>query len=166
MTTPADVLRAMFEHHLWATRGLLDHLGTLTEGELDAAIPGTYGGILATLTHLIDADGRYLLRLEQPIPPPREDRGPVHLAELRRDLDDHARRWSQALARLEAESLEARIAAHEDYPEVPRAEGLLLAQAIHHGDDHRTQICSTLGALGLDVPDLDVWTFWADQRST
>ena len=165
MTAPADVLRGMFEHHLWATGRLLEHLGTLSEGELDAAIPGTYGGILATLTHLIDADGRYLLRLEQPILPPYEDRGEVLLADLRRDLDDHAHRWSQALARLETGTLEAQIAAHEDYPEVPRAEGLLLAQAIHHGDDHRTQICSTLGALGLEVPDLDVWTFWASERS-
>ena len=64
-----------------------------------------------------------------------------------------------------ADVLRALITGREDYPEVPRAEGLLLAQAIHHGDDHRTLICSTLGALSLEVPDLDVWTFWAEQRS-
>jgi len=166
MTAPADVLRAMFEHHLWATRGVIEHLEALSEAELDAAIPGTYGGILATLTHLVDADGRYLQRLEQPNPLPHEARAGAPLAELRRDLDEHGGRWSEALDRLAAGTLEARIVAHDDYPDVPHAEGLLLAQAIHHGDDHRTQICSTLGALGLEVPDLDVWTFWAEQRST
>ncbi len=165
MTSPADVLRAMFEHHLWATRTLIDHLDPLPEAELGAAIPGTYGGILQTLTHLVDADGRYLMRLEQPTLPPHEDRGAVPLTQLRTELGEHERRWAEALDRLEAETLQARVERHEDYPEVPRAEALLLGQAIHHGDDHRTQICSTLGALGLDVPDLDVWTFWAARRS-
>ncbi len=155
----------MFEHHLWATRMLIDHLGSLGEAELDTAIPGTYGGISSTLTHLIDADGRYLQRLERPTLPPYEDRGAVPLVELRRDLDEHERRWAEALARLDEGTLRAEIAARDDYPDVPRAEGLLLAQAIHHGDDHRTQICSTLGALGLEVPDLDVWAFWATERS-
>lgn len=155
----------MFDHHLWATRALMDHLATLPEAELDAEIPGTYGGMLETLTHLVDADGRYLLRLEQPEPPPYEERGAVPLEELRRELDGHARRWAGALERLDAEDLRAQIVGREDYPDVPRAEALLLAQAIHHGDDHRTQICSTLGALGLEVPDLDVWAFWAEQRT-
>lgn len=165
MGSPADVLRAMFDHHVWATRALMDRLEALPEAELDAEIPGTYGGMLTTLTHLVDADDRYLLRLERPEPPPYQERGAVPLEELRRELDEHVRRWARVLEDLEAGALRAQIARSEDYPDVQRAESLLLAQAIHHGDDHRTQICSTLGALGLEVPDLDVWTFWAEQRS-
>lgn len=34
-----------------------------------------------------------------------------------------------------------------------------MAQAIHHADDHRSQVLSILGAHGLDVPDLDVWRY-------
>jgi hypothetical protein len=34
-----------------------------------------------------------------------------------------------------------------------------MAQAIHHADDHRSQVLSILGARGLDVPDLDVWKY-------
>jgi hypothetical protein len=41
---------------------------------------------------------------------------------------------------------------------------MLLIQAIHHGNDHRTQICSTLGALELPLPEIDGWDFWASQR--
>jgi uncharacterized damage-inducible protein DinB len=41
---------------------------------------------------------------------------------------------------------------------------MLLIQAIHHGNDHRTQICSTLGALGEEVPELDGWRFWVEGR--
>ena len=160
MTAPSDVIRAMFAHHLWATRALVDRLESLSGAELDTAIPGTYGGMLVTLTHLVDADGRYLQRLEDPTPPPYEERDGAPLAELRRDLDEHERRWGDALNRLEAGTLHARIAGRDDYPDTDDAEVLLLLQAIHHGNDHRTQICSTLGALALEVPDLDGWEFW------
>jgi hypothetical protein len=34
-----------------------------------------------------------------------------------------------------------------------------MAQAIHHADDHRTQILSILGARDLPVPDLGVWDY-------
>jgi hypothetical protein len=43
---------------------------------------------------------------------------------------------------------------------------MLLIQAIHHGNDHRTQICSTLGARDLPLPEIDGWDFWADRDRT
>jgi len=52
----------------------------------------------------------------------------------------------------------------EGYPNTDPAESLLSIQAIHHGNDHRTQICSTLGALGEEVPELDGWSYWATGR--
>ena len=164
MTGPSDIVHAMFAHHLWATEKLFDHLDGLPREQLDTEIAGTYGSILSTLTHLIDADGRYLTRLNDPSPPPYEDRGARPLAELRADLEEHAGRWDGFLDQLDAGSLEATIAGRDDYPETPHAEGLLILQAIHHGNDHRTQICSTLGALGHEVPDLDGWSFWAEGR--
>lgn len=163
MTTPSDVLREMFAHHLWATERLVDHLGALPEGRLDEAVPGTYGSMISTLTHLVDADSRYLVRLDDPSPAASEDRAVIPLAALRDELADHRRRWEAALEALGSGELHAEIRSKDDYPDTPDAEGLLLLQAIHHGNDHRTQICSTLGALGLDVPDLDGWTYWAER---
>lgn len=164
MTEPGDVVRALFAHHLWATRRMIDHLERLSPDRLDDAIPGTYGSILSTLTHLVDADGRYLVRLTTPSPPPPGDDGARPLATLRVELDEHGERWSAFLDRLEAGTLRASITGREDYPDTHDAEGLLLLQAIHHGNDHRTQICSTLGALGADVPDLDGWAYWSEGR--
>jgi uncharacterized damage-inducible protein DinB len=164
MTVPTDVLRAMFDHHLWATGKLIDHLGTLPPERLRETVPGTYGSILATLTHLVDADDRYLLRLRGPSLPPYRDRGEVPLQTLRADLDDRARRWDAVLTEVEAGTLEAAILGRDDYPDTPHAEAMLLLQAIHHGNDHRAQICSTLGALGLEVPELDGWEYWAEVR--
>jgi len=37
--------------------------------------------------------------------------------------------------------------------------GIRLAQALHHGTDHRSQICTALTALGVDPPGIDVWNF-------
>lgn len=165
MTVPADVLRAMFDHHRWATEKLIDHLGTLPSERLEETMPGTYGSIVSTLTHLLDADERYLQRLRDPSLAPLADRGEVPLESLRAELGEHARRWDAVLAEVEAGTLQAAIVGKDDYPDTSHAESLLLVQAIHHGNDHRTQICSTLGALGLDVPDLDGWAYWAEVRA-
>lgn len=164
MTTPNDVIRSMFDHHLWATESLIEHLEALPSERLDDAVPGTYGSMIATLTHLVDADRRYLRRLGDPDPPPAEDRSGVSLATLRTEMAQHRVQWDEALDRLERAALTAAIHTKDDYPDTEDAETLLLIQAVHHGNDHRTQICSTLGALGEEVPDLDGWTFWAFGR--
>jgi uncharacterized damage-inducible protein DinB len=166
MTTPDDVVREMFEHHLWATEALIEHLDRLPTEQLDASVPGTYGSMIATLTHMIDADSRYLLRLRDPTPAFAEDRVGIPLAQLRSEIPEHRRRWDEALNDLEAGTLHAAILARDDYPDTDPAESMLLIQAIHHGNDHRTQICSTLGALELPLPELDGWDFWAQQRTT
>lgn len=161
MTSTQDALRLMFDHHIWATLALIDVLEDLPAERLDAEIPGTYGSMVATLTHLVEADSRYLLRLNSTTsPPPPEDHPPRPPAALRTEIQGNAAQWGQALERLEAGTLDTTIDAKEGYPRTEYAEGLLLVQAVHHGNDHRTQICSTLGALGLEVPELDVWEFW------
>jgi hypothetical protein len=34
-----------------------------------------------------------------------------------------------------------------------------LAQALHHGNHHRSQVCVTPTTLGVDPPGIDVWDF-------
>jgi uncharacterized damage-inducible protein DinB len=166
MTSSSDVLRSMFEHHLWATEVLIDHLDRLPAEQLDASVPGTYGSMIDTLTHMIDADSRYLLRLRDPTPPLAVDRVGIPLSQLRSEMPGHRGRWDEALDDLEAGSLHAAILGRDDYPDTDPAESMLLIQAIHHGNDHRTQICSTLGALELPLPEIDGWDFWADRHRT
>jgi len=160
MTNTKDALRLMFDHHIWATLALIDALEDLPTERLDAEIPGTYGSMVATLTHLVEADSRYLTRLYTTSPPHPEDRPPRPPADVRTEIQGNAARWTQALDQLDAGTLDATIEARDDYPRTTQAEGLLMLQTIHHGNDHRTQICSTLGALGLEVPELDGWEFW------
>ena len=165
MTTSSDVLRAMFDYHFWATETLIDHLGRLPSGKLDASVPGTYGSMIDTLTHMIDGDSRYLLRLRNPSPPLADDRVGVPLQQLKTEMPEHRRKWDEALSELESGTLHAVIRNREDYPDTDPAEAMLLTQAFHHGNDHRTQICTTLGALDLEVPEIDAWDYWANGRS-
>ena len=161
MTSPAEVVRDAFAYHAWATRALLDAIERLGPQTLDARIEGTYGSIAATLTHLVDSDRRYQLRMREPSPPPTEEHPPRPLTELRELVDQQEKRWNELLDRLERGELEASIVDRaEDYPDIGHAETLLFLQALHHGNDHRTQVCSTLGALGLEVPETDVWEYW------
>ena len=37
--------------------------------------------------------------------------------------------------------------------------GIRLAQALHHGTDHRSQVCTALTSLGVEPPAIDVWDF-------
>jgi uncharacterized damage-inducible protein DinB len=164
VTSSHDIVRVMFDHHLWATSQLIDHLAGLPAERLDASVPGTYGSMIATLTHLVDADTRYLVRMRDPSPPPAEDRAGISLATLRDEMEKHLRRWGEVLDELERGELRAAIRGRDDYPDTEDAEGMLLLQAVHHGNDHRTQICSTLGAIGEDVPELDGWEYWVSGR--
>ena len=37
--------------------------------------------------------------------------------------------------------------------------GIRLAQVIHHGSDHRSQVCTALTNLGITPPEIDAWDF-------
>ena len=40
--------------------------------------------------------------------------------------------------------------------------GFRLAQALHHGTDHRSQVCTALTTLGVEPPEIDVYDFGLD----
>jgi uncharacterized damage-inducible protein DinB len=43
--------------------------------------------------------------------------------------------------------------------------GVRLAQAIDHGTDHRSQLCTGLTSFGIEPPEMDVWAWgWATGR--
>ena len=37
--------------------------------------------------------------------------------------------------------------------------GFRLAQVIHHGTDHRSQVCTALTSFGLTPPEIDLWSY-------
>ena len=57
-----DGLVDAFRHNAWATREVLRACRGLTPDQLDAAVTGTYGSIIATLRHIVRAEAAYCAR--------------------------------------------------------------------------------------------------------
>lgn len=157
MTT--SLLSDAFRHHIWATEVILEACAGLTTEQLEAPAPGTYGPIIDTLRHIVQADSFYLGIFTD---------GRVELIDEDAKLD--VGQLQSRFARFGAE-YDALLALDPD-PDadiVERGErwefhskmGLRLAQVVHHGTDHRSQVCTALTSLGITPPDIDLWAYGA-----
>ena len=155
-----SVLEDAFAHHVWATLRLVDTCLPLSSEQLGTAVLGTYGSILETVRHLVGADASYLFAMtEGRTSLIDEDR--MDLPELRAAMEGHGAAWSQLVAQdLEPDAITVRR--RDDGSETHAPMGIRLAQALHHGTDHRSQICTVLTTLGVEPPGIDLWDF-ADQ---
>ena len=155
MTT--SLLADAFAHHVWATQRLLDACIALDSDRLQTAVPGTYGSILKTQRHLVGSDAWYLLSITgDPARMIEEDH--MDLAQLRGAMDDDGAAWSRLLAQ-DLDPDAALRDVDDDGGEQQATMGVRLAQALHHGSDHRSQICTALSALGVEPPAIDVWDY-------
>ena len=152
-----SVLEDAFAHHVWATLRLVDTCLPLSSEQLGTAVLGTYGSILETVRHLVGADASYLFAMtEGRTSLIDEDR--MDLPELRAAMEGHGAAWSQLVAQdLEPDAITVRR--RDDGSETHAPMGIRLAQALHHGTDHRSQICTALTTLGVEPPAIDVWDF-------
>ena len=152
-----SVLADAFDHHVWATLRLIDACLPLTDGQLASAVPGTYGSILDTLRHLVGADCSYLELLSggrvDPI-----DEDALDLFALRTAMEANGPAWAAVLAG--DPDPDVMVVRHRDDGSEGHAPlGIRLAQAIHHGTDHRSQVCTALTNLGVTPPEIDAWDF-------
>jgi uncharacterized damage-inducible protein DinB len=148
----------IYRHHRWSNRVLIDFLAGLTDEQLELSVPGTYGGSLATIRHVVSADADYL----RIIP------GAPGVRQISDDGDwggwDELRSiaWEAGSALVDhADGLTDDAFFIDDGGGEPRELTLsvLLGQVIHHATDHRTQIQTTLSAHGIEPPDLSVWSW-------
>jgi uncharacterized damage-inducible protein DinB len=155
-----SLLDDAFAHHLWATLRLLDVCLELSAEQLGTTVPGTYGSILDTQRHLVGSDGWYLYRVTGD-DTHRMDEDHMDLPQLRAAMEGHGAVWSQILAQdLDPDAI--LVGRNDDGSETHAATGVRLAQVLHHGTDHRSQICTGLTALGVEPPGIDLWDFGAE----
>ncbi len=82
----------------------------------------------------------------------------MDLAELRAAMEGHGAAWSAILA--DDPDPDAVLERHrDDGSQTDAPVSIRLAQALHHGTDHRSQICTALTTLGVEPPFIDVWDF-------
>jgi uncharacterized damage-inducible protein DinB len=151
------LLADAFGHHTWATIRIVDACLGLDPDQLKTSVPGTYGSILDTTRHLVGADAWYLYRITRGrLPEIDEDH--MDLAQLRVAAVANSEAWPQVLAG-EIDPDEIFEGRNSDGSITHAAAGIRLAQALHHGTDHRSQICTALTTLGIEPPAIDVWDY-------
>jgi len=155
-----SLLDDAFAHHVWATLRLLDACLALSPEQLGTTVPGTYGSILDTQRHLVGSDGWYLFRVTGD-DTHRIDEDHMDLRALRAAMEGHGALWSQILAQ-DPDPDAILIGRNDDGTETHAATGIRLAQVVHHGTDHRSQICTALTTLGVEPPGIDLWDFGAE----
>jgi uncharacterized damage-inducible protein DinB len=150
-----------FRHNNWATARLLDVCRGLNRTDLDSVQIGAYGTIYETLWHIVSSDASYCARLtgtegtwdrRARVIPPVDT-----LLEYNEDL---GRRWEEFLAMpFDAEHTFA--IPWDTGPDRDVPAGVILAQALHHANEHRAQVASMLTSLGVEPPNLGVWE-WSE----
>ena len=150
-----NTLAHAFAHHVWATVQLLDACAGLSDEQLAQETTGVYGSIIDTLRHLVDADASYLSVIGGG---PRTDASAMDVAGLRSVMESHAERWQKVVTGpIDGDRVVVRR--RDDGSESRAPVSIRLAQAVHHGTDHRSQVCTALTTLGATPPEIDVWAY-------
>jgi len=155
-----DALIEAFRHNTWATRELLTFCRGLSAEQLGSTGTGSYGDILATFGHIVRSDANYARRLAGDEPDQRGDES-LDLDQLAARVEETGLLWEQLLAGpIDPDRV---IVVDRGASEV-RA-GIFVAQALHHGNAHREQVCAILTGLGVDPPGIQAWEYaWATGR--
>ena len=164
MTSP--LLRDAFAHHVWATLRVIDACAALSPEQLETTVPGTFGSIISTLRHTVGADSWYLFRTsgERTVPIADGAEEALSLDEMRTVMDGHGALWPTVVeGDVDADAV---VVTHrDDGSETHAPMSIRLAQALHHGSDHRSQICTALTTLGIEPPAIDVWDYGSNAGS-
>ena len=146
------VLRRAFGHHIWATSKMLERCVEMTSDQLGLTAPGTFGSILDTLDHLVSSDRSYLSRLQGHGRQP-----PLNAGAIGPLLEHFSRSAEGWLAYLDSQPDFGALIPLRTGGEAPA--WVVVMQAVHHGNDHRTHVGTALMHNGLDTPDLDPWEY-------
>jgi len=154
---PTSLLADAFGHHVWATIRLVDACAVLDDAQLATVVPGTYGSIIDTIRHLVGGDVFYLDVLRGGEPEPFNEAA-SDIPTLRGVMEAHGGVW-QALVDGDLDPTSDVIEYEDSGYETHAPLGIRLAQALYHGTDHRSQVCTALTALGIEPPAIEPWDF-------
>jgi uncharacterized damage-inducible protein DinB len=153
--TAGHPLDHVLRHNTWANVTLLEFCRRLDLALLEANANGTYGTLYGTLQHVVGAEQWYVQLLTGEL---------LGRARIRRherhSLDDLLATATAIGARelevVASDDVTRRIEMNEGRRSTV---GVILAQLIHHGNEHRTQATTILGANGIEPPPVSAWGY-------
>ena len=154
-----NVLFDAFRHNSWATKLLLTTCQQLSEQQLASSTIGGYGSIINTFNHVILSDARYLQHISGVGSDWLINRESSNdLTQLLARVEETQQGWE----RLFAEPIDAERLLILDQGTYEVYVGVVIAQALHHGNSHREQINAILTHLGIEAPDIQAWAYCMD----
>ncbi len=148
-------LEHVLRHNAWANRSLLEHCAALGPGALDLEAAGTYGTLYETLQHLVGGEQFYIELLTDDVvgtPVRRTERRTLeHLIAI------SAKTGARAIDIASTDDPDRVIGdrASDDWTTA----GIVLAQLVNHGNEHRAHATTILGANGRTPPKIGAWTY-------
>jgi uncharacterized damage-inducible protein DinB len=155
-----ELLLDAFRHNAWATRELLTFCRPLGPEQLDATTVGTYGGVRQTIQHILEGEAYYWWRLWGDAPAwwNKGELPAASLPELEAWNEEMSQLWESMLTRpLDPEAWVSDT--EEDGSECRATAGVIVAQTLNHGNEHRSQVNTILTTLGLEPPDVQAWAY-------
>jgi uncharacterized damage-inducible protein DinB len=150
----------VLRHNTWANGAIIAFFRDLDPATQESVSPGTYGTIERTLQHLVGAQQWYTQLLTGELIGPRLRRdGPRPTLDLLAAVAAGTGERIAAVA--EADDPARRIEMNEGRRSTV---GVILAQLVHHANEHRTQITTILGANGIEPPPLSAWAYGRANR--
>ena len=148
------MLAHVLRHNTWANLTLLDFCREVDPAILDMSARGTYGTVYGTLQHLVGAEQWYVQLITGELLGTRirrtERRAVEDLIAVATATGDRSLRVA------ETEDPDRRV---EIDPGRASTVGVILAQLVHHGNEHRTQATTILGANGVEPPPISGWGY-------
>jgi len=156
-------LAVPIEYDNWATEKLAEFCAALSPEQHALTTPGTMGTIQATLVHLVGAKERYAAALRG-TPPPEDAVRETTTTDLHHVLTRASAlgAWFEEFARgpIDLERIIECRGADGKVQRLPM--GILIAQFLHHGNEHRAQLGSILGANGIEPPHYSAFN-WGNE---
>ena len=147
-----EILLEAFRHSAWATKRLIAACESVSAEELVRPALGL-GSILATLSHLVVSDARFVATLDGGRPAWLDEAETNDLQQLLALAEETGERWQRFLRQpVDGERL---VTLDEGAYETHAA--VVVVQALHHVSAHGEQVCAYLTALGLAPPDVQPW---------
>jgi uncharacterized damage-inducible protein DinB len=157
-------LSVPIDYDNWATEKLVQFGLALAPEQRALTTPGTMGTVEATLIHLVGAKERYAASLQGTVPP--DDAIRETTTNDLEQVADRAKKLSEWFAGFAREELDLdriieRRAADGTTQRMPMS--ILIAQFLHHGNEHRAQLGSIFGANGIEPPHYSAFN-WGQER--
>ena len=146
-----------FHYNHWANQELMRICMNLSDEIITASIPGSYGSIRDTFTHILKAEISFLKRIHGTYPEPdfKWEENPS----LSQMMAYETKLHETLLDTLQRVPATQNVHEEGDGWTFDYQARLIFMSVVYHGIAHRTDITTVLNNKGVSLPELDVWGY-------